>query len=90
MMPETIALKNGFDFNGYIVMYGDLFLYMMGADMQDVFTALIEPSNTAEIVYTQANGESITFAGYTKLIAVRDEGNALITAVLRKGVNGSV
>ena len=71
--------------NSNAVLSGDLFLYMHGYGLQEIFELLIDPEKTKTIIYTQANGEDITFKGYKRLIAVRDEGNELITAVLRKG-----
>ena len=50
---------------------GDLFLYMNGYGMQEIFDLLIDPEKAKKIVFTQANGEN--------------EDNGLITAVLRKG-----
>ena len=67
------------------ILSGDLFLYMNGYELQEIFDLLIDPENTKKIVYTQVNDEKVTFSGYTKLTAVRDEGNDLITAVLKKG-----
>lgn len=83
---EKITLIDGTEFEGNVIESVDLFMYMNGSDIKTVFDSLIEPGNTSEIVYTQANGETITFTGFNKLIAVRDEGNNLITAVMRKGV----
>lgn len=62
----------------------DLFLYIQQTTLGAVFYALNETRRTRKIVYTQNNGEEITFTGYTKLTALRDEGNGLVTAVLRK------
>ena len=64
-----------------------LFIYVRqdGITMTDVFNLLVDPEKTEQIVYTQVNGEDITFLGYVKLIAVRDEGDGLFTAVLTKG-----
>lgn len=64
---------------------GDLFLYMNGYGMQEIFDLLIDQEKAKKIVFTQANGENITITGYKRLIAVRDEENGLITAVLKKG-----
>jgi hypothetical protein len=55
--------------------------------MKEIFDLLIDPDNTAEIIYTRINGTDVTFTGYTRLIAVRDEDVGLITAVLRKEVS---
>lgn len=81
-MDEKITLSDGTEFAGYALNLGDLFLYMFGSTMPAVFNALF--GNAGDIVYTQANGEEVTFAGFTKLVAVRDEGNNLITAVMRR------
>lgn len=64
---------------------GDLFLYMNGNGLQEIFDLLIDQEKAKKIVFTQVNGEDITFTGYKRLISVRDEDNGLITAVLRKG-----
>jgi hypothetical protein len=55
--------------------------------LKEIFDLLIDPDNTAEIIYTRINGTDVTFTGYTRLIAVRDEDVGLITAVLRKEVS---
>ena len=87
-MPEKLTLNDGTVLdNSSAILSGDLFLYIHDSDLQTVFDLLIDPENTKQIIYTQANGESITFVGYKKLISVRDEGNGLITAVLRREVN---
>ena len=87
-MPEKLTLNNGTELeNSSAVISGDLFLYMYGHGLKEVFDLLIDPENTAEIIYTQNNGEDVTFTGYMRLIAVRDEDVGLITAVLRKEVN---
>lgn len=67
------------------ILSDDLFLYMNGYGMQEIFELLIDPEKTKKIIFTQVNGEKITFTGYKRLTAVRDEGNGLITAVLKKG-----
>ena len=67
----------------------DLFLYIERSDINTVFGLLIFPENTERIEY-DAGGGPVVFNGYTKLIAVRDEGQGLITAVLRKEGTGNV
>ena len=86
-MPEKLTLSNGTEFeNSNAILSGDLFLYVRGRTLKAVFDLLIKPKNTAEIVYTMNNGREVTYENYTKLIAVRDEGDGLITAVLRREV----
>ena len=63
---------------------GRLFLYIPGAAMRDVFDKLIEPANTGAISFTEGRDETV-YEGFTRLTAVRDEENGMITAVLRKG-----
>lgn len=87
-MPEKLTLSNGTELeNSSAILSGNLFLYIRGEDMKTVFDLLIDPENTEEIVYTMINGEDRTFSGFNKLIAVTDEENGLITAVLRREVN---
>ena len=83
-MPETLKLNDGSILDGNALLSGDLFLYVNGSDLQTVFSLLIDPNKTKKIVYTMINETKQTFTGYKRLIAVRDEGNGLITAVLRK------
>ena len=85
-MPERLTFKNGYILtNSSAILSGSLFLYMRGISIRKACDLLIEPLNTAEIVYTQMNGDTAVYEGYTKLTAVRDEGGGLITAVLDKG-----
>lgn len=87
-MPETLKLNDGTVLeNSSAILVSDLFVYIHDSDLQTVFDLLIDPENTQKIIYTQVNGESIAFVGYKKLRAVTDEGNGLITAVLRKEVS---
>ena len=59
-----------------------LYLYIPGGDMRTVFGLLIEPENTQRIL-CEEDGSVALYDGYTKLTAVRDEGDQ-ITAVLEK------
>lgn len=79
-----LTLENGTEFDGNALLISDLFLYIYGETIMYVFNSLVDPQGTSTIKYTQANGEEVTFEGYTKIIAVRDEGSGLITAVMRK------
>ena len=87
-MPEKLTLNDGTELdNASAILSGDLFLYIHDSDLQTVFNLLIDPENTERITYTQANGSKIEFVGYEKLRNVTDEGNGLITAVLRREVS---
>ena len=87
-MPENLTLSDETILdNSYSVLSGDLFLYMRGHGMKEVFDLLIDPEKVEQITYTQVNGDNVVFNGFQKLIAVRDEGNNLVTAVLRREVN---
>ena len=83
-MPETLKLNDGSILDGNALLSGDLFLYVNESDLQTVFSLLIDPEKTKKIVYTMVNETKQTFTGFKRLIAVRDEGNGLITAVIRK------
>lgn len=88
MTSEKLTLSDGTELeNSSAILSGNMFLYIRGEDMKTVFDLLIDPENTEEIVYTMINGEDRTFRGFNKLIAVTDEENGLITAVLRKEVS---
>ena len=89
-MPEKLTLNDGTELNGSVIDSGELFLYVNESDIQTVFNLLIDPEKTAVIIYTQNNADQETYRGYTKLIAVRDEGRGLITAVLRKEAAANV
>lgn len=54
------------------------------SNLRTVFDALIDPEKTAVVSSVDYVGQETVFRGYTKLTAVRDEGNGLITAVLDK------
>lgn len=86
-MQENLKLNNGTVFNNSYAIFSSpyLFLYINdGSSLQDVFDLLIVPANTEQIVYTQNNGDAITYAGFEKLICVRDQENGMITAMLRR------
>lgn len=85
----TLTLNDGtvFQNSSALVSTGNLFVYIQqaGVTLTDVFNAFVDPDKTGRIVYTQINGEEISFLNYEKLIAVRDEGGGLFTAVLTRG-----
>lgn len=84
-MTEKLTLNDGTVLeNASAIESTDLFLYINGYTMADVFGNLIDPEKTATISYTMMNGDNVIYKNYQHLIAVRDEGNGLITAVLRK------
>lgn len=87
-MPESLTLFDGTILeNSSAIQSGDLFIYVQGSDMQTVFNLLIDPDKVKKITYTQNNGGSVLYLGFKKLTAVTDEGDGLITAVLKKAVN---
>lgn len=84
-MTEKLTLNDGTVLeNASAIESTDLFLYINGYTMADVFGNLIDPEKTATISYTMMNGDIVIYNNYQHLIAVRDEGDGLITAVLRK------
>ena len=85
-MDGTLTLNDGTVMNGStaLVSSGQLFIYVMnGSGIRDVFELLIEPERTCRITATQS-GRTTVYEGYTRVVAVRDEGNGLITAALGK------
>ena len=85
-MDGTLTLNDGTVMSGSTLLEsnGHLFIYVMnGSGIRDVFNLMIEPTKTCRITAEQ-NGETLVKEGFTKLIAVRDEGNGLITATLAK------
>ena len=84
-MPEKLTLNNGAVLeDASAILSGDLFLYIKGQTLEGAFDLLIVPENTERIIYTMSNGAEVVYEGFRRLIAVRDEGMGLITAVLRK------
>ena len=83
-----LTLNDGKVFeNSHAIEIGnDLFVYVQDgiSDIRAVFENLIDAKKTSNIEY-EDYGEHVTlFNGFSRLIAVRDEGNGLITAVLCK------
>lgn len=74
VFENSHAIENG----------GSLFIYVQDGQsgIRDVFNAFADPEKTVSIQFENIAGELITFTGYNRLIAVRDEGRGLITAVL--------
>ena len=85
-MDGTLILNDGTQMTGstFLENSGNLFIYVMnGSGIRDVFNLLIEPEKTIRIEMQQGTNVTVK-EGFTRLIAVRDEGNGLITAVLGK------
>lgn len=83
-MDGTLTLNDGTVMNGATALAssGQLFIYVMnGMGIADVFNLMIDPEKTRRIAALQ-NGHTLIHVGYTRLIAVRDEGNGMITATL--------
>jgi hypothetical protein len=86
-MEEKLILADGTGFlNSHALQsHNNLFVYVNDGEsgIKEVFDALIDPDKTAHIVY-KYYGSTLEFSGFTKVIAVRDEGGGLITTVLEK------
>ena len=77
---QTIVLNDGTTWSGYVILSGGhLFLYIDGQWLKTVFDKLIVPAKAKKVTYN-SGGQSQVYKGYSKLIAVRDEGNGLVTA----------
>ena len=64
---------------------GTLFIYVeTGYTMKEIFDLLYDSEKSKKIVFDRIDGQSVTFRGYKHLIDVRDEGNGMITAALKK------
>ena len=83
---EKLRLNDGTEMENAsaILAEPDLYVYANGLTLGDLFHQLCESRKTRKITYTQNNGEKVLFEGYTKLKALRDEEDGLVTAVLRK------
>ena len=85
---EKLTLNDGTVLeNSHAFSNVDLFLYIQGSNLKSMFGLLIFPENTKRIRYDAGGGEPVVFKGYTKMIAIRDEDQGLITAVMRKEVD---
>lgn len=85
---ETLTLNDGTILENSHIIQSDnsLFIYISnGFDIKQVFDLMYDPEKTKKIVFSSFGSLAGTYKGYKKLIAVRDEGNGLITAVLGKG-----
>lgn len=81
-----LTLNDGSIFlNSYAIISSRLLMVYVrdeSSDLRAVFDALIDPEKTVVVHSIDITEHETIFRGYTKLIAVRDEGNGLITAVL--------
>lgn len=84
---ETLTLNDGTILENSHVLEsnGNLFVYVNGElTIKDVFDLMYDPEKTKKIVFEISGSKVGTYKGYKKLIAVRDEGDGLVTAVLGK------
>lgn len=85
-MDGTLTLNDGtiLGHSWVVENTGNLFVYVMnGCDLLEVCSLFFVPEKTSRILATQ-NGVTMEKAGFTRLVAVRDEGNGLITAMLTR------
>jgi hypothetical protein len=85
-MDGTLALNDGtiLDHSWVVENTGNLFVYVMnGCDLLEVCGLFFDPEKTNRILATQ-NGVTTEKVGFSRLVAVRDEGNGLITAMLTR------
>lgn len=83
---ESLKLSDGtvLENSSALVSNTDLFVYLQGIAFRAAFQQLIESRKTRKITYTRNSGEKVIFEGYTRLVALRDEDDGMVTAVLRK------
>lgn len=85
---ETLTLNNGevLENSTALETDGTLFIYTRNnSTVKGLCDALYLPENTVTIIAAYPGGETV-YTGYNKLIAVRDEGGGLVTAVLKRTV----
>ena len=88
-MEESLTMNDGMVLErSSAILSWNLFVYLREVGFREAIEMLTDPEKTARIVYTRNSGEQAVFEGYTRLTAITDEGNGLVTAVLRKDVNG--
>lgn len=84
----TLTLNDGTVLqNSYALLSsGTLFVYVQeeGITIVSFFELFCDPEKTERIVCAQVNGDETEYLNYSKLIAVRDEGDGLFTAVLKR------
>lgn len=83
---EKLILNTGTEIEkgSLIESNGSLFVYVEnGFNIKQVFDSFYDSEATKKIIYSMDGAESV-YKGYKKLVSVRDEGNGLITAILRK------
>lgn len=90
---ETLTLNNGVVLENSTAIEDEDSLYIYTRNnyaVKVLCDALYLPANIERIIAVYPGGEA-TYTGFNKLIAVRDEGKGLTTAVLKRTVqdNGS-
>ena len=85
-MNETLTLNDGTVLeNSYAYeVTGKLYLYIRaGLNIVEVFSLLADPEKTEKIKCNRYGTETI-FEGYEAITCVSDEGDGMITAIMRK------
>lgn len=84
----TLKLNDGTIFNKSYAMISSRLLMVYIQDenstLRTVFDTLSDPEKTSVVRSVDYMERETVITGYTKLVAVRDEGNGLLTAVLDK------
>lgn len=82
----TLTLSDGTVFqNSYAMISSRLMMVYVQdgiSDLRAVFESFIDSAKTTAVTSVDYSGAETVIRGYTKLIAVRDEGDGLFTAVL--------
>ena len=88
-MTEKLTLKDNTELENSSVLEltdsNSLIVYTRNNyDLGYVFSLLNDPEKTQMIVYTDISGNNTVYRRYQKLKTITDEGNGMITAVLKK------
>lgn len=82
-----LVLADGTEFeNSYVYLVDfNLFVYIRDeeATLKSVFNSFIESDKVGKISIVESDETVTNYSGFTKLIAIRDEGNGLITVNMR-------
>ena len=87
-MQEKLTLNDGTELSGHAHTDGlFLYVYLMNNTMTASFPLLNAPEKTSHITGNQY-GQITEYTGYTHLKSISEESGGMVSAVLRREVNG--